>query len=99
MFNKSGNRYVAMDISFEMDLKLSENVTSKIVTKINSYLSNTTSTLEVVGFQPSSKCLLYTTVCEHIICIHMYTYMYVHTYIDIYVHGSNVCMIHSTIMK
>lgn len=54
--NKSESNYVSMRISFEMDLQLSGNVTSEITSVINSYLSNITSTLEVVGFQPSSKC-------------------------------------------
>ena len=47
-----------MHISFEMDSQLSENVTSEISTVINSYLSSTTFTLEVIGYLPSSKCYI-----------------------------------------
>ena len=57
IFNQSGNRYVAVPISFEMDLELSESVASEITSVIKSYLSNTIYTLEVIGFQPSSKCV------------------------------------------
>lgn len=58
-----GNSYVTTRISFEMDLQPSENITSNIEAAINLYLSNSTYTLEVISFQPSSKSVVYCILC------------------------------------
>ena len=56
-FHAFGKSYVTIRISFEKDSQLSEDVISNITAAVKSHLSNSsTDTLEVIGFQPSSKC-------------------------------------------
>jgi len=62
-----GSNHIAMHISFETDLQLSKNVTFEMEAVINSYLSNNTVNLRVIGFKPSGKCI---TLCTD---VHNYT--------------------------
>ena len=56
-FHAFGKSYVTIRISFEIDSQLSEDIISNITAAVKSRLSNSsTDTLEVIGFQPSSKC-------------------------------------------
>jgi len=48
---------VAIHLSFEVSDQLSENIVSDTEVLVHLFLSNVTYSLEVQGFQPSSKCL------------------------------------------